>query len=65
MSSKSPRFAVGDTVCERIASTGMSQEIGTVTKCYELGEDYRYVVSFDGGREEVFFEKELLSFPEE
>lgn len=58
---KNPQFAVGDTVCERFPFATASREIGIVTKRYVLNGQYRYVVRFDNGREEVFFERELLA----
>ena len=39
----------------------MSSEVGVVIKRYELDDQYRYVVQFENGREEVFFEGELFS----
>ena len=62
MSSKLPRFSVGDSVCERFPFKSRGQpETGVVIERYELANDYRYVVKFESGREEVFFERELLS----
>jgi hypothetical protein len=58
MPDKTPRFAVGDLVCERLPLA--SREIGTVTARYDFEDDYRYVAKFESGREDVFFEKELL-----
>jgi hypothetical protein len=31
-----------------------------VTARYDFEDDYRYVAKFESGREDVFFEKELL-----
>ena len=62
MSSKQPRFAIGDIVCERVPTVGTGGESGTVVERYQIEDDYRYVVKFESGREEVFFERELLSF---
>ena len=61
MSAKQPRFAVGDTVYERFPFASTKREAGTVTARYDFENEYRYVVKFESGREEVFFEKELLS----
>ena len=36
-------------------------EKGIVIEQYELDGDYRYVVRFESGREEVFFERELIA----
>ena len=56
-----PRFAVGDAVRERFPSATSNREIGTVVTRYEFENQYRYVVKFVGGGEEVFFfEPELL-----
>ena len=63
MSSKQPRFAVGDTVCERSPFASIRRDTGTVIERYELDGQYRYVVKFEDGREEVFFERELFSLP--
>ena len=63
MSTKQPRFAVGDTVCERFPFASTRRDTGTVIERYELDHQYRYVVKFEDGREEVFFERELLSIP--
>jgi len=32
-----------------------------VIERYEFENDFRYVIKFESGREEVFFERELLS----
>ena len=61
MASKQPRFAAGDAVCERFPSAGTGRETGIVIESYELDKEYRYVVGFENGREEVFFERELVS----
>ena len=63
MSTKPPRFAVGDTVFERFPSPATNWETGTVVERYDFAEQYRYVVRFEDGREEVFFERELFSAP--
>ena len=55
-----PRFAVGDLVCERFPFASAHRESGVVIKAYEFEHEYRYVVEFDSGREDVFFERELL-----
>ena len=62
MSAKQPRFAVGDAVGKRypFATVKSDREIGTVVKRYEFENQYRYVVKFASGREDVFFEWELL-----
>jgi hypothetical protein len=61
VSSKEPRFAVGDTVCERFPFASTKGETATVIERYELDKEYRYVVRFESGREGVFFERELFS----
>ena len=62
MSSKVPRFSVGDKVTERFPSTRRRlPETGIVVQRYDLANEYRYVVKFASGREEVFYERELLS----
>ncbi len=61
MSAKQPRFAVGDSVYERFPFASAQRNIGTVIQRYEFEREYRYVVKFESGREDVFFEKELLS----
>ena len=60
MSAKQPRFAVGDSVCERFPFASVQRETGTVIQAYEFENEYRYVVRFENGREDVFFERELL-----
>jgi hypothetical protein len=60
---KQPRFDIGAAVCERVPGARANQEAGTVMSRYEYGDDFRYVVKFEDGREEVFFERELLSMP--
>ena len=54
MSTKPPRFAVGDTVCPRFHAGSSLPETGTVIERYDLAGQYRYVVKFEDGREEVF-----------
>ena len=61
MSAKQARFAVGDSVYERFPFASAKREIGTVIQQYEFEHEFRYVVKFESGREDVFFEKELLS----
>ena len=63
MSRKRPQFAVGHTVRERFPFGDAVREKGIVINRYELGGDYRYVVKFESGREEVFFERELVADP--
>jgi len=58
-----PRFAIGDIVCPRFGGGSTQPESGTVIERYDFDDQYRYVVRFDDGREEVFFEKELFSIP--
>ncbi len=58
---KQPRFAVGDMVGVGVPFLKMSGEVGVVIKLYELDDQYRYVVQFENGSEEVFFERELFS----
>ena len=58
-----PRFEIGDAVCPRRHSGGRLPERGTVIQQFEFADQYRYVVRFEDGREGVFFEKELLSMP--
>ena len=62
MPRKRPQFAVGDRVCQRLGPSGLG-ETGIVIQRYELDEQYRYVVQCEDGREEDFFERELLSLP--
>lgn len=61
MSDKKPRFSVGDRVLERFPFADANREIGTVINRYQFEVEFRYVVKFESGREEVFFERELLS----
>ena len=63
MSTKQPRFNVGDRVCERFLFGKQRRETGTVIERYELRDQYRYMVRFEDGREELFFERELFSLP--
>jgi hypothetical protein len=63
VSTKEPQFAIGDTVCPRLRAGSGLPETGTVAERYDFADQYRYVVSFEDGREEVFFEKELFSIP--
>jgi hypothetical protein len=55
-----PKFAVGDLVRERFPFASADREMGKVTQRYNFENDYRYVVRFESGREDVFFERELL-----
>jgi hypothetical protein len=64
MSAEQRRFAVGDTVYERFPFASAKREAGTVIDRYNFGDQYRYVVRFQSGREEVFFEKEVLCMPQ-
>jgi hypothetical protein len=50
-------------VCERSPFASIRRDTGIVIKRYELGDEYRYVVRFEDGREEVFFDRELFSVP--
>jgi hypothetical protein len=61
MSRKRPLFAVGHTVREKFPFASGIRDKGIVIKSYELDGDYRYVVKFQSGREEVFFERELIA----
>ena len=62
MPTKVPQFSVGDKVSERFSSTRRRlPETGIVIQRQDLANEYRYVVKFESGREEVFFERELLS----
>ena len=61
MSKKRPQFVVGHTVRERYPFGNPAPEKGVVMNSYELEGDYRYVVRFESGREEVFFERELIA----
>ena len=61
MSAKQPRFAVGDRVYKRSPYAGAQGQVGTVLQLYPFADEYRYVVRFESGREEVFFERELLT----
>ena len=64
MSAKQPKFAVGNHVCERFPFASAQRKVGTVIQRYAHEDDYRYVVQFENGHEEVFFEKELMPAPE-
>ena len=61
ISAKQPRYLVGDTVHERFPFASAKREAGKVIEWYNFEHEYRYVVEFESGREEVFFERELLS----
>ena len=58
-----PRFEIRDAVCPRLRSGSRLPEMGTVIQRFEFADQYRYVVQFEDGREEVFFERELFSIP--
>jgi hypothetical protein len=58
-------FAVGDQVYKRFPYAGAQGEVGTVLRRYPFEDEYRYVVKFESGRKEVFFERELLAAPDE
>jgi hypothetical protein len=58
-----PLFTVGSVVCERFPFANTRRERGIVTERYELEGEYRYIVTFDSGREAIFFEKELIADP--
>ena len=61
MSRQRPQFAVGHKVRERFPFADAMPEKGIVIEQYELDGDYRCVVRFESGREEVFFERELIA----
>jgi hypothetical protein len=61
MSQKQPLFGVGDLVCERFPPATGKREPGTVIERYEFENEYRYVIRFESGREEVLYERDLLS----
>jgi hypothetical protein len=65
MPGKQTRFVVGDLVRERFPFASAEREIGEVIQRYDFENDYRYVVRFESGREDVFFEKELLPVPKD
>jgi hypothetical protein len=56
-----PLFSVGNAVFEKFAFASASRERGRVIEAYELDDQYRYVVKFESGREEIFFENELIA----
>ena len=58
-----PVFTVGNAVCEKFPFANTSRERGIVIKRYELEGKYRYIVKFESGREEIFFERELITNP--
>jgi hypothetical protein len=60
MSVNEPKFSSGDSVRERFPSVSAAGEIGIVTQRYEFEGEYRYVVKFKSGREDVFYERELI-----
>ena len=63
MSKPPPQFAVGHRVRERFLFGKQRRETGMVIERYELAGQYRYKVRFDDGREEIYFERELLPVP--
>jgi hypothetical protein len=65
MPSDSPGFSIGSGVREKFPLRNTAYGRGIVIKRYELGDEYRCVVRFENGREEVFFEKELIADPSE
>ena len=56
------KLAVNDRVCPLFPrlDAQAKQIAGTVIKVYKSGGLYRYVVKFDDGKEEVFFEFEIV-----
>ena len=56
-----PKFAVNERVCQLLPRFDAQAKriVGTVIKVYLSGGMYRYVVKFDDGKEEVFFDSEL------
>jgi hypothetical protein len=50
-------------VSPRLHTGSSLPETGTVIERYDFANQYRYVVQFKDGREEVFLERELLSIP--
>ena len=65
MSTSQPKFSAGDSVWERFPFASAAREVGTVIQRYQLENEYRYVVKFKSGREDVFFERELIAVPVE
>ena len=63
MPRKPPQFAVGHRLFRRFPVAGTLPETGTVIQRYELDEQFLYVVQREDGREEDFFERELLFIP--
>ncbi len=53
-----PRFKKGEKVYEKFPIT--VEKRGTIVNTYVFEDQYRYVITFDDGREAVFFEKELI-----
>jgi hypothetical protein len=58
-----PKFALNDRVHPLMPRQDAQAKsiLGTVIKVYLHGGVYRYVVKFDDGKEEVFFQFEILS----
>ncbi len=54
-------FSVGDSVREKFPITTSKREQGIVIKRYAFEGQYRCVVKFESGREDVFFEEELIA----
>ena len=63
LTSHKPVFMVGNEVCEKFPFASTSRKRGIVIKGYEFEREYRYIVRFENGREEVFFERELIAHP--
>ena len=61
MCEKKPQFAVGQAVREKFSFANAILDRGVVIKTYEVDDQYCYVIKFETGREEVFFEKELVA----
>jgi hypothetical protein len=62
MSMSEPKFEVNERVYPLIRRLDAhnKQVLGTVIKVYSHGSMYRNVVKFDDGKEEVFFDFELM-----
>jgi hypothetical protein len=54
-------FTVGSVVYEKVPSRKAIHEIGVVLETYEFDSQHRYVVEFESGRENIFFENELIA----
>lgn len=61
MSLSKPRFTIGDVVREKFPYASANRSLGIIKQSYLSEGEYRYVVKFDSGNEEVFFEKELIA----